>query len=373
MHLLHVHAQLCASCSPRAPSSASAKPATARSARRWLRRHFPQRMRGALLAGFFASASVGSVLGVMLGGVIAAQMGLAGRLRHRRRARPDPGAALSLRARLQDRRARAAAGHATHSARGAARDIVGHVRFADRALGLHRRRRAAHRAVGAVGVAAELPEPRLRHRAGQGRHQGGAGRAVPGQSAALSPASSSIGRPRRRAGKFVAIAVRQPATMVALVVAFGAHGFGIALDRANPVCPDPARRLPLTCTVGPVVGDRDRCHPSRRARDGRSVLSLFQNLFGLAAGPFIAGMLSDAVGLQTALTLTPLRLHRRRVLIHDRRNGYEAERQRAREAEVRSGAMEPRMADLSLSQSPGAGRPSIPTGCSSIRCRRRTA
>jgi len=31
--------------------------------------HFPSRMRGALLAGFFASASVGSVLGVMLGGV----------------------------------------------------------------------------------------------------------------------------------------------------------------------------------------------------------------------------------------------------------------------------------------------------------------
>ncbi len=37
--------------------------------------HFPARMRGALLAGFFASASVGSVLGVMLGGVIAARWG----------------------------------------------------------------------------------------------------------------------------------------------------------------------------------------------------------------------------------------------------------------------------------------------------------
>ena len=34
--------------------------------------HFPARMRGALMAGFFASASVGSVLGVMLGGLIAA-------------------------------------------------------------------------------------------------------------------------------------------------------------------------------------------------------------------------------------------------------------------------------------------------------------
>src|SRR3974390_798273 len=37
--------------------------------------HFPARMRGALLAAFFASASVGSVLGVMLGGVIATKWG----------------------------------------------------------------------------------------------------------------------------------------------------------------------------------------------------------------------------------------------------------------------------------------------------------
>src|SRR5262245_4978145 len=37
--------------------------------------HFPSRMRGVLMAGFFACASVGSVLGVMLGGVIAARWG----------------------------------------------------------------------------------------------------------------------------------------------------------------------------------------------------------------------------------------------------------------------------------------------------------
>jgi hypothetical protein len=30
---------------------------------------------------------------------------------------------------------------------------------------------------------------------------------------------------------------------------------------------------------------------------GASVLALFQNLLGLAAGPLIAGMLSDAYGL----------------------------------------------------------------------------
>ena len=40
--------------------------------------HFPARLRGALMAGFFASASVGSVLGVMLGGVIASRWGWQG-------------------------------------------------------------------------------------------------------------------------------------------------------------------------------------------------------------------------------------------------------------------------------------------------------
>ena len=36
------------------------------------------------------------------------------------------------------------------------------------------------------------------------------------------------------------------------------------------------------------------------------MLSLFQNLFGLAVGPFVAGALSDALGLQVALAITPL-------------------------------------------------------------------
>ena len=38
---------------------------------------------------------------------------------------------------------------------------------------------------------------------------------------------------------------------------------------------------------------------------GSSVLALFQNLFGLAAGPFITGVLSDAWGLTTALSVVP--------------------------------------------------------------------
>jgi len=61
----------------------------------------------------------------------------------------------------------------------------------------------------------------------------------------------------------------------------------------------------MTCTVGPVSAVViDVVHPGVRAT-GASVLALFQNLFGLAAGPFLTGVLSDALGLQTALTLIP--------------------------------------------------------------------
>jgi len=37
-----------------------------------------------------------------------------------------------------------------------------------------------------------------------------------------------------------------------------------------------------------------------------AVLSLTQNLFGLAAGPFLTGVLSDAYGLQFAMSVVPL-------------------------------------------------------------------
>jgi MFS family permease len=61
----------------------------------------------------------------------------------------------------------------------------------------------------------------------------------------------------------------------------------------------------MTCTVGPVAAAViEVIHPGIRAT-GASVLSLFQNLFGLALGPLIAGFLSDAFSLQTALMIVP--------------------------------------------------------------------
>ena len=88
----------------------------------------------------------------------------------------------------------------------------------------------------------------------------------------------------------------------------------------------------MTCTVGPVSAIViDVIHPGVRAT-GASVLALFQNLFGLAAGPFIAGVLSDAWGLTPALTVIPAFGAARRAGLHARRaqlRGRHAARRRA--------------------------------------------
>jgi len=49
----------------------------------------------------------------------------------------------------------------------------------------------------------------------------------------------------------------------------------------------------------------DVVHPSIRAT-AASVLSLTRNLFGLAGGPLLAGLLSDVYGLRIAMAVVPL-------------------------------------------------------------------
>jgi hypothetical protein len=84
-----------------------------------------------------------------------------------------------------------------------------------------------------------------------------------------------------------------------------AFAFGMA-SHASQFAAIALGGLVVTCTVGPVSAIViDVIHPGVRAT-GSSVLALFQNLFGLAAGPFIAGMLSDSFGLVPALTAMPL-------------------------------------------------------------------
>jgi MFS family permease len=131
-------------------------------------------------------------------------------------------------------------------------------------------------------------------------------------------------RPRR---KLAALALLCGISMAVLVVAFGLAD-GASWQFALIACGG----FLATCTVGPVSAIViDVVHPGVRAT-GSSVLALFQNLFGLAAGPFIAGLLSDAWGLTPALTATPLfaLLAAGAFLLAAR--SYEADKTRAAEA-----------------------------------------
>ena len=63
--------------------------------------------------------------------------------------------------------------------------------------------------------------------------------------------------------------------------------------------------LMMAVNVGPITAVViDVVHPSVRAT-AASILSLVQNLFGLAGGPLLTGVLSDRYGLQFALAVVP--------------------------------------------------------------------
>ena len=263
---------------------------------------FPARMRGALLAGFFAAASIGSVLGVLLGGMIAARwgwqaaFGIVG----------VPGLLLALlylkvpdykTVDLTPRLAKAA-----RSTGSAAKHIAGTLVRSRTLLWVCIGGAAQLIVVSAVW--AWLPSFLNRF------HNVPADKA--GVQAALVVLSGAIGsvlwgsmvdrtgtdRPR---AKLYAMAALCLATLVILVPTFWL------------VAPSPgqfqlilAGGFLMTCTVGPVSAIvADVVHPGVRAT-GLSVLALFQNLFGLAVGPFVAGVLSDAYGLQAALSLVPV-------------------------------------------------------------------
>jgi MFS transporter, Spinster family, sphingosine-1-phosphate transporter len=264
--------------------------------------HFPARLRGALMAGFFASASIGSVLGVMLGGVIAtrwgwqAAFGVVGL----------PGLVLAL-AYLKVRDYRTVT---LEPALDAKRRSLGEaVRHIVRVLARSRTMLWV-----CIGGAAQLIVvsalwswlPSFLNRV----H--GVAPAQAGLKAALVVLAGAAGsvvwgalvdrvgtqQPRRR---LVTMALLCVASMVVLVTAFGT-----SLAAPTQFALIALGGFVATCTVGPVTAIViDVIHPGVRAT-GSSVLALFQNLFGLAAGPFVTGLLSDAWGLVPALTVTPL-------------------------------------------------------------------
>ncbi|MBE2241969.1 MAG: MFS transporter [Burkholderiaceae bacterium] len=270
--------------------------------------HFPSRMRGTLMAGFFAAASFGSVLGVILGGVIAdrwgwkAAFGVVG----------IPGLAFALLYLfVRDYKTVELTPNlqAARQSTGATLRHIAQVLLRSRTM-LWVCVAAPAQLIVVSAVWAWLPSFLVR---AHGMTPEAAG--IKASLVVLAGAVGSvlwgavvdrIGRRHGPGSKLRAVAVLCLATMLAISFAFGAPQLGIALSDQAQFALIIVGGLLMVCHVGPAsAAIIDVTHPGVRST-GASILSLFQNLFGLALGPFIAGALSDAIGLEHALTLTPL-------------------------------------------------------------------
>jgi MFS family permease len=268
--------------------------------------HFPDRMRSALMGSFMAAASVGSVLGVALGGLIAARwgwqaaFGVVG----------IPGLILSLLyLKVRDYHTvdvGAQSASVTRTA-GVARAAFGALKRSPTLLWV-----ALGSAVQLVVLSAMWAWlPSFLNRV----H--GVVPAQAGVHAAIVVLCGAVGSvvwgivcdlagKRHPRGRVLAMAVLCLVSTVILIAAFGLPAFGVPMSNEAQFALFAIGGFFATCTAGPSAAIvMNVIHPGFRAT-GASILGLTQNLLGMAMGPFIAGVLSDAFGLQIALASTPL-------------------------------------------------------------------
>jgi MFS transporter, Spinster family, sphingosine-1-phosphate transporter len=263
---------------------------------------FPQRMRSTVLGAFLAAGLVGSVLGVMLGGVIAERwgwqagfgaVGVPGLLLaflfiakvrdYRTVALPEGGsgdrpamlgAKAMARALLKPRTALVACVAAGMQLVMVSTTYAWLPSFFNRFYGL-----APDQAGIKTGVVVLL-----------------SGLGAVGWSVLADRLSSRAPRAR-----VLVCAVAAAMTAIFMTIAFavltpGNAQFWMILAGATM----------MTGTIGPVCAVViDVVHPGVRAT-AAAVLSLAQNLFGLALGPLLTGYLSDAYGLPFALSVIPV-------------------------------------------------------------------
>ncbi|BCQ26269.1 MFS transporter [Caballeronia sp. NK8] len=263
---------------------------------------FPRRLRSAALGAFFAAPSLGSVLGVFLGGIIAAHwgwkaaFGVVG----------VPGLVLALiylRVRDYDS---VPLTSGTSRAPQRLGETLSHIfgTLARTPTLLFVCAGAAAQLITVSAIWSWLPSYLNRYHAMTAETASGAAAAVV-LIGALSCTfwGIAVGRvaQRKPRNKLPALSVLCVTTSVIFITAFGGHYTGDVQFRWIVV-----GAFFMNCTVGVVAGvAMDVIHPGMRST-GAAVLSLFQNMFGLAVGPFLAGILSDRWGLQHALALTPL-------------------------------------------------------------------
>jgi len=267
---------------------------------------FPARMRAALLGAFFAAASVGSVLGVLLGGLIAARwgwqaaFGVVG----------IPGLLMALLyLRVRDYRTIAltpSLENVTTTTGSTARYVV-RVLTGSRTL-LWLCLGAAAQLIVVSSVWAWLPSF-LNRVHGVAPDQAGVKAALVVLAGAVGGVLWGIvvdraGRKRPR-NKLVMLATLCTLTLVVLGPAFWVSTQPGLMSNAAQFAVIIVGGLLMTCAAGPASAMViDVVHPGVRAT-GASVLALIQNLLGLAVGPFITGLLSDALDLNTALAIVP--------------------------------------------------------------------
>ena len=263
---------------------------------------FPKRLRATLMGAFFAAASVGSVLGVLLGGVIAARwgwqaaFGVVG----------VPGLVLALLyVFVPDYKtvAMAAGGPQVRQPAGTLLQSVAGALTSSRTLwwtclG------AAFQLIVVSTIWAWLPSYLNRY------HETPPDRAA--MQAALVVLCGALGAfvwgvvadvvaARRQRNRLIAVAVLAVVTLLVFMAAFG-----MSMPANQQFLMIAFGGFLMTCTVAPASSVVfDVVHPGVRST-GAAVLSLFQNLFGLAIGPFVGGAMSDAWGLQTALAVMPI-------------------------------------------------------------------
>jgi len=262
---------------------------------------FPKRLRATLLGAFFAAVSIGSVLGVMLGGTIAARwgwqaaFGVVG----------FPGLILGLLYLLvpdyKTVEFASPTAQGPHSAKGfvrqAAASLAGSPTVWWTCVG------AACQLVVVSTIWAWLPSYFNRYHG-----------AAPEKAAMLAAVIVLCGA----AGSFVwgvvadAVAVRRPRNKLVLMATLSTAtllvfiaAFGIATDANSQYLLIALGGLMMMCTVAPAASVvLNVIRPGLRST-GAAMLSLFQNLLGLAVGPFVGGLVSDAWGLQTAMAVMP--------------------------------------------------------------------
>ncbi|CAM5784780.1 MFS transporter [Rhizobacter fulvus] len=262
---------------------------------------FPHRLRSALLGAFFAAASIGSVLGVLLGGVIAAKFGWKAAFG----AVGVPGLVLALLYMAVRDYKTVPLNPTLERATRSTGSVIAHV-----AGTLMRTRTLLWVCVGAamqlivVSVVWSWLPSYLNRYYGIAPDEAAKQSALVVLLGALGcvvwgAVVDRLGR-RRARRKLVALATLCVLTTAVFMAAFGAMVPGAAQFRVIAF-----GGFLMTCSVGVVAAVAlDVIHPGVRST-GAAVLSLFQNLFGLAVGPFLAGALSDLWGLQQAMAVIP--------------------------------------------------------------------